>query len=297
MHRAISILLVLLVGISVVAEPAKNLIQNGNFEEVPAAAQIPGLEEHANASYWKQPKLAGWQLSGATTFVFIKQPSRRGLDVSTGTASQTVATIPGNSYRVTLNAFMNTEHRQNCTLTISCGGQTSRFAVAPQASITTDFVAKKEATTITFGGLGESGGPRICQVRCVGFDAAARKILNQLEQVYRELDRAEKAEKNLPVLRSLLADDFSWQPLDGAIRDKVAYEDLVRQRLDKKFKVYSELLDASLQPDGSYLVELERRESFSGDYGKVVTTSLRYSHTWAKSGDKWVLKSARQLEP
>ena len=274
-----------------------NLIQNGNFESVPPASQIPGMEEHANASYWKQPKISDWQLGGTTTFIFVKQPSMRGLDVSKGTASQTIPTIPGNTYRITLTCFMNTEFRRDCTLTITCDGKTSRFPVAPQANVATEFVARSNATAITFGGQGEAGGPRISRVRCVGFDAATRRILNQLEPVYRELDRAEKSEKDLTGLNSRLAEDFSWQPLEGPGRDRSGYEDLVRQRFEKKFKVYTEPVDASVQADGSYQVEVVRRESYSGDYGKLETSSLRFQHVWVKSGNAWMLKSARQLEP
>ena len=276
---------------------APNLILDGNFEEVPSPDKLTGLENHANAYCWHQPTVPGWQLAGKTPFVFIKNPSRRGLDVSNGSASQVLATVPGNSYTLTFRAFMNTEFRKNCTVLVDCGGQTSRHQISPEGSFSVDFVAKGSSTKVTFSGAGEAGGPRIYQVKCVGFDAAARKLINQLESVYRDLDRGEKSERDLSALTALLAPDFSWQPLEGAARDRSGYEDLVRSRFDKKFKVSSELLNASTQSDGSIQMEVERRESQLAAYGKVDVANTRFLHTWIKSDKGWLLKSAQQVAP
>jgi hypothetical protein len=275
------------------AEP-QNLVLDGDFSEVPSPDKLTNVQNHANAWIWMTPVIPGWELSGTTNFVFIKDPSRRGLDICQGSASQTIATIPGNSYRLSIFAFMNQEFRRDCRLNVTCAGQTFHFLLAPEGHFEANFVAKSTQTRLLFSGAGDLGGPRLSQVRCVGFDPAARKLMDQFVASYQAMDRGEKSERDLAGLTAVLAPDFSWQPLEGSGRDRASYEELVRLHWDKKFKVYTELLDAKPQTDGSVLVEVERRETITGDYGKIENSRSQWTHIWVKSGSGWLLKSAQQ---
>ncbi|MBS2034370.1 DUF642 domain-containing protein [bacterium] len=276
---------------------APNLIRDGDWAEVPPLSTVSPLERHANADYWPQPVIPGWELGGKTIFIEVKHPALRALDISAGSASQTIATLPGSAYRLTFSASINyTERSKSCRMKVTCGDQTFNYTVAPVGSFEASFVAQSTQTKITFAGVGDPGGPRFSRVRCVGFDAAARKLMDQLADSYQALDRGEKSARDLDKALALLAPDFSWTPSQGSPRDRSSYEDLVRQRLDKKFKVHTELLNAKSLPDGSIQVEVERRETQDGDYGKLESSTSSWTQVWVKNASGWQLKSAQQNE-
>ena len=279
----------------VLAAERADLIQNGDFADAPAPASIP-MEHHANAEIWLSPTLPGWKLSGAH-LVYHKVPNDRMLDLTKGRASQTVATVPGQTYRLVWDMEMSSEFNSKGAIVVTAE-RTQKFDLGPGLRYRNcwfNFQAKGSSTQITFAGAGGTGGPSIKGVHCYARDLSGYKVEQLLAPVYRDMDRGEKSEKDLEKLTSLLTDDFTWQPLEGPALDRAGYENLVRQRLEKKFKVNTEIVESSQKEENLVTFEVERRESLSGDYGKLESRNPHFRHTWVKVGNTWKLKSAEEL--
>ncbi|MBX3166578.1 MAG: hypothetical protein KF760_04165 [Candidatus Eremiobacteraeota bacterium] len=276
------------------AEPV-DLVQNGSFADAPAPASIP-MEHHANAEIWLTPRLPGWTLAGAQ-LVYRKVPNERVLDLTKGRASQVIPTEAGKTYRLVWDMEMSSEFMSKGVLMVSAG-RTEKFNLGPGLSYRNcwlNFQAKGSSTQLTFAGAGGTGGPSIKRIHCYARDLSGYAVEQLLGPVYREMDRGEKSEKDLDKFTSVLADDFSWQPLEGQALDRTGYENLVRQRLEKKFKVNTEIIESTQKEENVCVFEVERRESQSGDYGKLESRAPHFLHTWVKVGTTWRLKSAEEV--
>ncbi|MBN9420331.1 MAG: hypothetical protein J0I12_33090 [Candidatus Eremiobacteraeota bacterium] len=273
-----------------------DLIKNGDFVDAPEPASVP-MEHHGNAEIWLTPILPGWTLKNAQ-LVYRKVPSVRLLEVSTGRASQNLATVPGQTYRLDWESQMSSEGRGTGKLIVTAG-KTHQFDLQPGTRYRgcwLNFVAKGTSTEVTFAGAGATG-VSIRAVHCYAKDLSGYQVEQLLAPFYRDMDRGEKTEKDLEKLTALLTDDFTWTPLEGQALDRAGYENLVRQRLEKKFKVNSEIVESSQKEDNLAVFEVERRETQSGDYGKLETSTPHFRHTWVKVGNVWKLKSAEEINP
>lgn len=288
-------LLACLLSGALAAEPV-NLIRDGDFAEAPDPAGVAN-EHHLNADIWQNPSIPGWTLIGCT-LDYVKVPNVRLLNIARGRASQSIATIPGRSYRVTFDVIMNSEYRVDTAVVYRAGKKNGKIPVQGGRSYKGcwfRFQASDNTTEVSFSGQGAPGGPRIRDIRCVEFDPSGQKVQALLEPVYRDMDRAEKNEKDLEKLTSLLTDDFTYQPLQGHALDRAGYENLMRQHYEKRFKVNSEIVASSQKEDNLACMEVERRESLPGDYGRLETRAPHFLHTWVKLGGAWKLRSAQEM--
>jgi len=273
-----------------------NLVRDGSFAEATTPTAVPNIENHPGAYVWKLPTLPGWALNGNTSLHYSKHNGMRSLDVSGGTASQSIATLPGKTYRLTFGAFVDGEFKNPCTLNVKFGGTSLHLEVTNSgAYYWAKATAKDSSLELAFSGGKQPGGPRLVRVKCVEFNPAGEPIQAALEGTYREMDRGEKYEKDIAQFLAVLTDDFSWQPLEGQALDRAGYEAQVRRRIEKKFKVNTQIVEVNPNSDGSASVEVERRETEPGNYGKLDARAPHYLHTWIKSGNSWKLKSAQEL--
>lgn len=273
-----------------------DLIQNGDFVDAPEPASVP-MEHHGNAEIWLTPVLPGWSLKNAQ-LVYRKVPSVRLLEVSTGRASQTLQTVPGQTYRLAWEMQMSSEGRGTGNLVVTAV-QNHKFDLQPgyrYRACWMNFVAKGATTQVTFAGAGATG-VSIRAVHCYAKDLSGSDTEQLLAPLYRDMDRGEKTEKDLEKLLTQLTDDFTWTPLEGQPLDRAGYENLVRQRLEKKFKVNSEIVESSQKDPNIAVFEVERRETQPGDYGKLESNTPHFRHTWVKVGNTWKLKSAEEINP
>lgn len=293
--RTRSLLLALALSAALGAE-TPNLIRDGSFAEATMPTAVPGIENHPGAYVWIRPSVPGWLLNGRTSLHYSKHNGVRSLDVSGGTASQSIPTVPGKAYRLTFGAFVDGEFKNPCTLNVKFGGTSMHLDVSNAGAwYWAKETAKGSSLEVAFSGGKQPGGPRLVRVKCVEFNPAGEPIQAALEGTYRDMDRGEKYEKDLAQFLAVLSEDFSWQPLEGQPLDRAGYESLVRRRQEKKFKVNTQIVEVNPNPDGSASVEVERRETEPGDYGKLDSRAPHFLHIWVKSGNSWKLKSAQEL--
>lgn len=278
------------------------LIKDSNFRMAPQMKEGPEVENHGGAWVWHVPagkaSIPNWECSGQLHLWQMKHNNRRIVDFlgGKGTLSQTVATQPGKWYTVYLRTSANGEGGKNQTFIANCAGQVTRVGQPDLGSRTLKFQAKAASTTLVFTGSAVGGfGPLLHQAQCVEFDPEADKIELALTTRYVEMDRGEKNEKDIPKLLSHLTDDFSYKPAEGPALDRAGFEEMVRQRLEKKYKVNSAIQEVTRNSDGSVTVEVERRQQEPGEYGKLNSSAPHFKQIWVKSGDSWKMKSSEQM--
>lgn len=296
----VSLFAIFLTGVSV-GEVAQ-LIKDSNFRMAPQMKDGPDVENHGGAWVWHVPagksSIPNWECSGQLHLWQMKNNNRRIVDFlgGKGTISQTVATQPGKWYTVYLRTSARGEGGKNQTFIANCAGQVTRVAQADLGNRTIKFQAKGPSTTLLFTGTAVGGfGPLLYQAQCAEFDPEADKIELALKTGYVEMDRGEKNEKDIPKLLSYLTEDFSYKPAEGPVLDRAGFEELVRQRLEKKYKVNSAIQEVTRNGDGSVTVEVERRQQEPGEYGKLNSSAPHFKHTWIKVGSVWKLKSSEEL--
>lgn len=292
-----------LFGVFLLVAPAlavpPQLIQDGKFELAPAPRTISGLEEHAGASVWYltsgNGQLPNWEISGRVGLNYFKTGERLINMLGKGTISQTIATEPGKWYYLAVLVSHDQEGGSQQALRVSAGSQTETMPSKDTGLMT--FQAKSASTKIVLSGKSNGNGPYIGNILCRPFDPETIEIQLKLGEVYRDLDRGEKSESSIQKLLSRLTEDFTYKPLEGPALDLAGFEQLVRQRIERKYKVNSAVQDAVRNDDGSITLEVERREQKPGDYGKLESSTPHFKHTWVKVGSDWKLKSAEEVGP
>lgn len=292
-----------LASICLIVSPALSvpleLVKDGSFELAPSPKTIANIEDHAGAYVWVIPngkgQLPDWDVSGRVQLSFFKGGPRLANLMGKGTISQTLATEPGKWYHLTFRFVADAEGGPQQAMLVRAGSTNRSFATGTVGSL--PFQAKAPTTEIAFTGKSSGRGPFLSRIRCVSFNPEVIKIQGQLGDIYKDMDRGEKNESDLPKLLSHLTEDYVYKAVEGASLDLAGFEQLVRQRIERKYKVNTAIEDATLNEDGSLAVEVERREQKPGDYGKLETSSPRFKHTWVKIGSQWKLKSAEELAP
>lgn len=296
----ISLCVILLAAVS--AGEGGQLVQDSNFRMAPQMKDGPDVENHGGAWVWHVPpgksSIPNWDCSGQLHLWQMKNNNRRIVDFlgGKGSLSQTVATQPGKWYTVYVRTSANGEGGTNQTFIANCAGQVTRISQPDLGGRIIKFQAKAAATTLTFTGSATGGyGPLLMQAQCAEFDPEADKIEIALSTSYVEMDRGEKNEKDIPKLLAHLTDDFSYKPAEGPVLDRAGFEELVRRRLEKKFKVNSAIQEVTRNTDGTVTIEVERRQQEPGEYGKLNSSSPHFKQVWIKSGDSWKMKSSEEI--
>ncbi|ODT58579.1 hypothetical protein ABS71_18830 [bacterium SCN 62-11] len=285
------------------SEPVE-LVKDGNFEMAPSLKDGPGVENHNNLNFvWHVPagktSIPFWETAGSVHLWNYLPHRRKYVDLNggKGTISQVLPTEAGKSYSLWFRYWPNDEGGAGQSMLVKYGGETRRFPAEGNRSQYIDFKAKGPTEVTFMSGSKTAKGPILVRVRCDEFNPEADKIRGAFDSLYKILDRGEKNEADLPKLLEVLADDFSYKPREGNALDRAGFEELVRQRQAKKFKVNTAIEDLVPQADGTVLVEIERRQQEPGDYGKLQTSAPHFKQTWVKSGSGWKLKSSEEIEP
>ena len=285
------------------SEPVE-LVQDGNFEMAPSLKDGPDVENHNNLNFiWHVPagktSIPFWECTGTVNLWNYLPHRRKYVDLhgGKGSISQTLATESGKSYSLRFRYWSNTEGGAGQSLLVKYGGESKRFPAEGPRTSEIEFKAKGPTEIAFMSGAKTNMGPVLVRVRCDEFNPEADKIRGAFDGLYKVLDRGEKNESDLPKLLEVLADDFSYKPREGNALDRAGFEELVRQRQAKKFKVNTAIEDLVPQADGTVLVEIERRQQEPGDYGKLQTSAPHFKQVWMKSGSSWKLKSSEEIEP
>ena len=281
-----------------------DLVQDSDLRLIPTASMTAGpeVENHGGAyvAHFHSSKTAipSWEVSGLIDVWQFKNDGYRLLDLrgGQGTIGQTVATVKGKTYALSFRVASHGEAPKGQSLNVRYGSQSKTYSEADFGYHTLKFEAKGP-TILSFASASKTNyGPLLDGIQCVEFDAENEKVKMVISDVYRDMDRGEKSEADLPKLSNRLSEDFHYQPLDGAALDKAGYEDLVRQRISKNFKVNTAIERISRNDDGSVSIEVERRQKEPGEYGKVKTSAPHFKQTWVKIGNDWKLRSSEELK-
>jgi hypothetical protein len=292
-----SIFCLLWLTISAFAVPPQ-LIKSGRFETAPDPRSVPGIEEHGGAWIWNNvtgKQIPDWEITGKVALHYYKRgPRLLDLNGGTGTIYQDILTEPGHWYYLTFYIQKNGEGGSDQTFFVAAGSETHKME--PKGSYWVKFKARTNPTRVTFSGKARGGGgPYLSRIRCIPFDPEAVAVRSQIESIYRELDRTEKDEARSGEFTKYVTEDFSWQPSEGQALSQVEYQERLRQLREKHFKVNTAIQDVTPNEDGTVTIEVERRQSQIGDYGKIESDSPHFKHTWVKIGKDWKLKRSEEV--